>query len=274
MKKIISAKKIHEFQELVYLQAKQRSTNFPWRKNISPYRVLVSEIMLQQTQVSRASEKFKEFIALFPTPETLASAPQSQVLSVWQGMGYNRRAIMLKRSAEVICNDFEGKIPCDEQLLKSLPGIGPYTASAIIAFAFNKPTLVLETNIRRVFIHHFFQDKKEVNDKELFPFIQETLDSENPRAWYSALMDYGALLKTQIKNPNQRSAHYTKQSKFIGSLRQIRGQIIKELLEKRKLKVSKFCKTSGFSKENVEKALIGLKNEDFLEQKGAEYYLK
>lgn len=232
--------------------------NLPWRKTKNPYKILVSEVMLQQTQVTRVLEKYPEFLKAFPTVNILAEAPLSQVLKVWQGMGYNRRALALKRMAEKIVTGHKGKIPRERHLLEALPGIGPYTAGAVRAFAFNEPEVFIETNIRRIFIHHFFIEKREVSDQEILPLIQTTLDTDNPREWYYALMDYGAQLPKITKtNHNKQSKHYTKQSTFKGSLRELRGKIIRVLGDEPKaiLSIKKICDGDPRTTEALE-ALI------------------
>lgn len=207
--------------------------NLPWRKTKNPYKILVSEIMLQQTRVSRVLEKYPEFLRIFPDVETLARASLSEVLIVWQGMGYNRRALALKRMAEKIVAEHKGKIPRERNELEELPGVGPYTAGAVCAFAFNEPEIFIETNIRRIYIHHFFPNKMVVSDMEIFPIVKRTLDTNNPREWYWALMDYGSQLPKVIKkNPNVQSKHHTNQSVFRGSLRELRGKIIRTLSKK------------------------------------------
>ena len=217
---------------LTYYRAHGRTT-IPWRKTHDPYKILVSEIMLQQTQVSRVLLKYKSFLQKFPTVDTLAAAPLADVLREWQGLGYNRRGMYLKKCAEIVVKDFGGKFPKDLKILKSLPGIGPATAGDILAFAWNLPAVVIETNIRSVFIHFFFKDRTGISDKEILPFIERTLPSGNIREWYYALMDYGAYLKTSEKtNPSRRSKHHTKQSRFEGSHRQKRAALLKLLLEK------------------------------------------
>jgi A/G-specific adenine glycosylase len=220
---------IQKFQKEVYDFYASNKRSFPWRKTKDPYHILVSEIMLQQTQTDRVVPKYEDFIATFPTVESLAQAPLNKVLKHWQGLGYNRRALLLHRAAQSICTDHGGQFPRDQKTLLSLPGIGPYTSGAVVAFAFNKPVTMIETNIRTVYIHHFFSDHGNVHDSELLPLIQETLDAQNPRRWYSALMDYGSSIKKTHPNPNRKSSHYTKQSTFKGSLRQVRGAIIKLL---------------------------------------------
>ncbi len=182
--------------------------------------------MLQQTQVSRVLEKFPQFLRAFPTLSALAKASVSDVLGVWQGMGYNRRALALHRLAQST-----RAIPRDFDALLKLPGIGPYTAAAIMVFAFEKPHPMIETNIRRVYIHEF----NETHDKEILKLVEETLPRDNPREWYYALMDYGAMLGKTVPNPNRKSKHYTKQSTFEGSHRQVRGEVLRRFLAKQKI---------------------------------------
>ena len=186
--------------------------------------------MLQQTQVERVREKYTTFLARFPDVESLAGASTEEVLAAWQGLGYNRRALALKNAAGEIVERFGGILPGDEKSLRCLPGVGPYTAAAILTFAFNRPVVMIETNIRRVFIHCFFKDQTTVADEEILPFIEATLDRENPRDWYNALMDYGWYLGTIMENPNRRSRHYSRQAPFEGSNRQIRGKILRLLV--------------------------------------------
>ena len=171
--------------------------DLPWRHTTDPYKIAVSEIMLQQTQVARAIEKYNLFIKQFPNIQLLAQAPLSEVLKLWSGLGYNRRAKFLHAMAKTIVTDYDGVFPRTQAALKSLPGIGDYTAGAIAAFAFNNEAFCIETNIRTVYIHHFFPDQKNISDAVLLPHIKNTLDTKHPREWYWALMDYGSFLKSQ-----------------------------------------------------------------------------
>lgn len=181
--------------------------------------------MLQQTQVSRVMEKYKEFLKAFPIVRTLAKAPLADVLRVWSGLGYNRRAKYLHDAAKKIV-----KVGTIKKTLEgSLSGVGPYTRAAVRVFAFNKPDVLIETNIRTAFINHFFPSKKTVADKELLPLIKKAAEGQDSKEWHWALMDYGAYLKRLGVRNNHRSAHYVKQSKFENSLRQIRGTILREL---------------------------------------------
>lgn len=217
-----------EFQEIVWgYWHEYGRQGLPWREEPTPYGVVVSEIMLQQTQVERVVPKFQEFVARFPDFSTLAKAPLNEVLIAWQGLGYNRRAKYLHQLAKAVVE--LGALPDTIEELVKLPGIGKNTAGAILAYAFDWPVVYIETNIRTVYLHHFFADKFDVDDKELQPLIERTLERNEPRAWYSALMDYGTYLKKQGLGRNDASKHYTKQSKFKGSVREIRGAILRAL---------------------------------------------
>lgn len=223
--------KEQEFIQLVWNYYYQYKRPMPWRDNTNPYWVVVSEIMLQQTQVARVLEKFPVFIDQFPNFKILAEANLLEVLQAWQGLGYNRRGKYLWQIAQKIMQEYDGVLPDNPDILVNFPGIGKATAASIIAFAYNKPTIFIETNIRRVYIHHFFSETENIPDNDLLPLIEKTVSKDNPREWYYALMDYGTYLKTQISNPNRKSKHYTRQSIFEGSNRQIRSQIIKLLLQ-------------------------------------------
>jgi A/G-specific adenine glycosylase len=247
--------------------------DLPWRHTIDPYHIAVSEIMLQQTQVARVIEKYKEFLQKFPTIHKLAKAPLADVLRAWSGLGYNRRAKYLHQMAQSVVHDHTGKFPDTYEDLKSLPGIGPYTAGAIYAFAYNKPIPIIETNIRTVYIHHFFSKKDKVLDTDLMKIIEKTLDQKKPREWYWALMDYGAHLKASgIKN-NAKSKHYTKQSKFQGSKRQIRGAIMRELL-KSPMTIEKIVKVIEKEKGSVQTVLDDLVREGFMQKVRGKYCIK
>jgi len=157
---------IRTFQNIIYSYFKQYGRDFPFRNEINPYNVVISEIMLQQTQTNRVVEKFQQFIQKFPDFQSLANTPLNDVLKVWQGLGYNRRAVALKRIAERVVNEFDGVLPADIDILKSFPQIGHNTASSIVAFAFNMPTFFIEVNIRRVYIYYFFPGKSSIKDSD------------------------------------------------------------------------------------------------------------
>jgi A/G-specific adenine glycosylase len=208
---------------------KEGRHTLPWRKTKNPYRILVSEVMLQQTQAERVIPKYESFLKKFPSLTSLAKASLGEILREWQGLGYNRRAKMLHECAKEIIKKFRGRTPKSYEELMELPGVGSYTAGAVMAFAFNTPVPIIETNIRAVILHHFFGDRTDVGDKEIMHYIERTLDKKSPQEWYYAMMDYGAFIKKEYGNPNGRSKHYTKQSTFKGSDRQIRGAIVRML---------------------------------------------
>lgn len=242
--------------------------DLPWRTKQFPYHVAVSEIMLQQTQVDRVIPFFKNWMKQFPSWKSLAYAPQSDVLRAWKGLGYNSRALRLQSLAQAVTETYKGRIPSNYDLLLKLPGIGPYTAGAIRAFAFNEYTPLIETNIRRIFIHHFFKDSGDVSDAEIFEVMNDMGQVENPRQWYAALMDYGSTLPKIIKhNPNKQSKHYSKQSKFEGSDRQIRGKILDILLETKKISKEKVFEQLGKEESaRYQKIVDQLEKENFIKQ--------
>lgn len=220
------------FRKIIYGFYRANRRDFPWRRTRNPYAILVSEIMLQQTQTSRVELKYGSFLEKFPTVHALAKAPMRNVLREWQGLGYNRRAIALKRLAEIVIAEHRGKIPKDPGSLAELPGLGPASGGAIAAFAYNVPSVFIETNIRRAYIHEWFPKRKTVADKEIIPLVGKTLDKKNPKEWYYALMDYGAMLGKTLgrENPNRRSTGYKVQASFAGSDRAARGMVVKNLL--------------------------------------------
>lgn len=201
----------------------------PWRSEPSPYHVLVSELMLQQTQVSRVIPKFEAFMARFPTLAVLSESSLADVLVLWSGLGYNRRAKYLWQAALEVTLRFDGKLPRSQKELQSLPGIGPNTAAAILNYAYEIPTAFVETNIRTVYFHHFFHDQTDISDRELLEVVARTIDGEHPREWFWALMDYGSHLKSTLGGRLDQSKHYTKQSPLAGSVREMRGRIIRAL---------------------------------------------
>lgn len=235
------------FRTLVRAEGVRLYRDLPWRNTRDPYGIWISEVMLQQTQVPRVLARWGAWLDRFPSVQALAQAPVADVLEEWQGMGYNRRALALKGAAEAIVAEYDGEIPQDTRRLCALPGIGPATAQGIRSFAFDLPGVYLETNVRTVFLHHFFPDVPGVPDRELVPLIQAACpagedaagdlfaiaqdESDTPRSWYYALLDYGAHLKKTVPNPSRRSSSYTRQSAFEGSRRQKRAHIVRMLLD-------------------------------------------
>ena len=254
---------VKDFQKKIYAHYLKEKRSLPWRSTRDPYKILISEVMLQQTQAPRVIPKYKEFLKLFPTVTDLAKAETKNVLSVWQGLGYNRRALALLRCAQAIAGEYKGKFPKSYEGLLVLPGVGPYTASAIMVFAYNKPQMMIETNIRAVFIHFFFPNSKNISDKELIPLIEKYTDIVNPKEWYNALMDYGAMLKRTIVNPSRLSAHHIKQSAFKGSNRQVRGTIIKLYTQNPKITKQTLVNKLPYKKEVIDTQYQKLKLEGF-----------
>lgn len=251
----MNKKKITEFQALVLNYYKQSGRVFSWRRNLVPYRIWVSEIMLQQTQTSRVEEKLPLFLKQFPNVKSLAESSQADILKIWVGLGYNRRALNLKRGAEYVRGELNGRLPQEVSELEKIPGIGHYTARAIATFAWGQKHTFVETNIRTVYFNHFFKNKENVTDKELLEMVEKTLPKENFREWYWALMDYGVELKRQGKGKNTKSRHYTKQSKFEGSDRQIRAAIVRFLTEHGDTEIETLTKNLGFDIDRTEKQI-------------------
>lgn len=245
---------------------------FSWRDEITPYRILVSEIMLQQTQTGRVEEKFAVFMSRFPSFEELAASEFSQVLRFWKGLGYNRRAKYLHDAARTIVSEFGAKLPDDPQILVRLPGIGPATAASICVFAFNKPYAFIETNIRTVFIHFFFTGQEKVSDRQILSLVEQTMDRQEPRDWFYALMDYGVMLKKSIGNLSRKSSNYRKQSRFEGSNRQLRGKILDLLLEQDRIPAASLAKLLDQPDERVEPLILALIAEGIV--KRTEQYLR
>lgn len=262
------------FSQIIYDYYRKNYRDFPWRHTDNAYWVLVSEIMLQQTQTDRVLPKFENFISHFPTFEILAAQQLVDVLQQWQGLGYNRRAKFLHQCAQTVVRDYKGIMPQSCTELKKLPGIGDYTAAAVSTFAFNKSNVFIETNIRSVYIHLFFPDDENVDDKELLRMIADSVDADNPRDWYYALMDYGVMIKKQFGNPNKRSKQYVKQSKFEGSDRQIRGMILKILLANGGLTFNQLCKEIDREAVRIKSQLATLAKDEMIECKNHMYHIK
>ena len=276
-------KKIKECKRVIWNYYQSHKRMMPWcpsqlplqkNRTLDTYAIFISEVMLQQTQVSRVMTKYPLFMKAFPSFETLAAASLSDVLLIWQGMGYNRRAKFLKSSAEMVINRFDGILPDEASLLEQLPGIGSATARSIVTFAYNKPELFIETNIRRVIIHHFFSDSEAVDDRDIMPYIEQIIDKKNPREWYYALMDYGSLLAKEVTNPNRKSKHYIIQSKFEGSRRQIRGEILKTLLSHGTIQKDMLLNILSVEQTILDDILDELVNEQMIDQKLSFYSIK
>ncbi len=268
-RKELTPEEVASFRQTVYGHFREKGRRMPWRETRNPYCILVSEIMLQQTQVERVLEKYGPFLKRFPDFASLAEGPLRDVLGQWIGLGYNRRAMALHHAARRIVSEFDGALPDTVEVLRTLPGIGPATAGALVAFAFNRPVVFIETNIRRVFIHSFFEGRSRIKDNELLPLVEQTLDRSSARTWYYALMDYGSTLKAVTANPNRRSAHRYKQAPFEGSNRQIRGLVLRTLVERPTLSEDAIVNAIGKQPKRTRMIIRQLLEEGFLVHKGS-----
>lgn len=244
----------------------------PWRKDQRPYYVWVSEMMLQQTQVERVVPKFVAFIKVFPDWRTLAKATLPQVYAQWRGLGYNRRAKYVREAAMLVV--LQGELPDDAAFIRSLPGVGPYTAGAVRAFAFGNPEPFVETNIRTAVLHHCFPGKDTVRDEAILAVLQQLRPrhGDSARTWYAALMDYGAHLKRSGVRLNARTHGYAKQSTFKGSLRQLRGAILRALAAQ-PATAAALKKQTKREAGDLQKAVAGLMRDGLIAKRGATYRL-
>lgn len=264
---------LRSFKRIIWEYYKKNKRDFDWRNTDNPYHIAVSEIMLQQTQTKRVEQKYLEWINTFPDWQSLSSAPLKKILLVWQGMGYNRRAIALKACALKIIKEYKGSLPSDSETLKTFPHIGPNTAGSILAFAFNKPSVFLETNIRSVFIFFFFSKNKKVRDQDILTLVEKTLDKKNPKEWYWALMDFGAFLKKEFPNPSRKSKHYSRQPKFEGSNRQLRGRLLKLLSEAEGLRAGQIADELKLDSRQIRMNLENLEREGFIIKKHGRFII-
>ncbi|MDR3343006.1 MAG: A/G-specific adenine glycosylase [Treponema sp.] len=262
---------IPHFKNIIYSHYEEAGRMFPWRGDITPWGVLVSEFMLQQTQTERVIPYWERWMSRWSTPEALSKASMEEALREWSGLGYNRRCRYLKECARLITEQYGGQVPDTPAELLHLPGIGAYTSGAIACFSYNYPAVFIETNIRAVVIHFFFQAQEAVKDTEIIPILEATLDRENPRKWYWALMDYGAALKKVTVNPSRRSAHYTKQSRFEGSFRQLRGSIIKSLVTQGPANAGELHTRIGVEEMDLYEALKALEKESMVAEEEGVY---
>lgn len=207
--------------------------DLPWRKTTNPYYILLSEIMLQQTQVDRVIEKYNLFTNKYPNIQDLANANTAQLIKDWSGLGYNRRVIFLQKCAQAVLKEYQGKMPTTCEELLGLPGIGPYTAAAICSFAYNHEVPCIDTNIRRVLIHEL-KLKETIDQKELREIAKNAIPKNKSREWHNALMDYGSSVLTVKKTGIKPIG---KQPKFKDSRRYYRGQVLKMLKENKSVTI-------------------------------------
>lgn len=267
----LAVKTIEAFQKRIFDYYRKHGRSFPWRETNDPYAILVSEVMLQQTQSKRVVSFFNRWMKEFPTPRVLARASLGEILRAWSGLGYNRRALNLKRASETIVREYRGAIPPDLGKIDALPGVGPYTASAIGVFAFRIPSAFIETNIRTVYLHFFFRGRIKVSDDEILEVIGKTLPKRKIREWYNALMDYGAMLKKTTGHPTIRGVRYTVQSRFKGSRRELRGEVIRQASTGTEMTVQQFeNRRSAYDVTEIFRELV---SEGFLKKDGKVFKL-
>jgi A/G-specific adenine glycosylase len=262
------------FRETVWSFYRANGRQMPWRGIDDAYGVLVSEVMLQQTQVARVTTRWAEWMAVFPTIDALAAAPFAAVLDRWQGLGYNRRAVALKRCAEEVAERFGGVLPADPALLATLPGIGPATAAAVVDYAYEVPAAFIETNVRAALLHVFFADADDVPDRELRPIAEAVWDRDDPRGWGYALTDYGAHLKRTLPNPSRRSRHHVRQSPFEGSRRQKRARLLRAVLGRPGLDAGVYAGEVGVAPGEALELLEALSAEGFLARSGGSWSVR
>ncbi len=262
-----SAKK---FRQEIWQYYHDHKRILPWRDTTDPYKIMVSEIMLQQTQANRVISFYENFLRTFPSVHTLAAAPIKDVLVLWQGLGYNRRAVYLHQAAKKIITDFGGQVPSTIDELITLPGVGKNTAGAILAYSFNQPVTFIETNIRKTIIHFFFAHLDKVSDHDVSAIVTNTIDKLNPREWYWAMVDYGSELGRQRVVRNDRSQSYKKQSSFEGSNRQLRARLLRYILEQpRRLQEIE----STFPNNSTKKNLTNLQQDGLIREKDGIYQI-
>jgi len=272
--------RIPSFVALVAAEGARLYRDLPWRNTRDAYAVLVSEVMLQQTQVSRVVPYYERWLEDFPTLDALAAAPLEAVLRAWQGLGYNRRAVALKRLAEeVAAGSAPASLPRDEAALRALPGVGPATAAGVLAFAFGEPAAYLETNVRAVFLHELFADTDGVPDREIVPLVVRAAAAAqeagiDPRTWNYALLDYGAHLKRTVPNPSRRSAHHSKQSAFEGSRRQKRARLLRAVMESPGAATDDHAHGLGVDAAQAQDILEALEAEGFVTHEGDGWWVR
>ncbi len=257
---------LQRFNDHIWEYYRKEGRSFPWRETSDPYRILLSELMLQQTQTSRVLPKYHQFLQNWPDFEAMASSSLPEVLSAWRGLGYNRRALALRTIAQRT-QQYGWTLPNEYGQLLEFPMIGPATAGAIIAFAYGERAVYLETNVRRVLIHQFHPNGQEIKDRMLHRELSELAELQDDcKHWYYALMDYGVYLKTKLVNPNRKSAHYRKQAPFSDSNRQIRGMILVAFTERGNSSLTELYKRLPFPPERVLECLQALEREGFVKQ--------
>ncbi|NTU58207.1 MAG: Fe-S cluster assembly protein HesB [Chlorobiaceae bacterium] len=217
---------VEAFREKIFEFYRHKGRVFPWRLTRDRYAVMVSEIMLQQTQADRVVPRFTAWMERFPDVSALAAASLRDVLQLWSGLGYNARGQRLHRAAAIIVEEYGGRVPSDPSILIRLPGLGPYSSRSIPIFADNFDMATVDTNIRRVLIHEL-RLPESITPAGMLQVAGDILPKGRSRDWHNALMDFGALELTSRKTG---IAPLTRQSRFKGSRRWYRGELLRELL--------------------------------------------
>jgi len=245
---------IAAFRRRILNHYRRHGRDLPFRRTRDPYKITLAEIMLQQTQVERVVPKYESWIARWPTWQALAEASTRELLAAWSGLGYNRRALFLGKMADVIVEQFDGRLPEEPAALKRLPGIGHYTANAIAIFAFNQPLITIDTNIRRVFLLEF-DLPDETSRAEIEKLAWRALPKQRSREWHNALMDYSRLA---LRTPERKVKPLTRQGRLEGSRRQIRGEIIRRLTRQQRVSLAVIARDLDRSIDDVRSAAESL----------------
>lgn len=268
-----SSKNIIAFQEKVLSFYKENKRDLPWRRTTDPYAILVSEVMLQQTQVDRVVSYYQEWLRQWPTIQDLANAERADVLQRWMGLGYNNRAVNLHKASQFIVERFDGGVKNALGSGMKIPGIGPYTEKAVKIFAFNENLATVDTNIRRILIHEF-SPQETLSDADVHSLAEQCLPKGQSRDWHNALMDYGSLVLTSKKTGISPK---TAQSTFEGSDRQYRAKILRHLLahQRETFTIDRLQEILSFpERRRLQTILEGMIKDDLLLCENERYSLK
>lgn len=259
---------ISSFQQKILQYYQKNKRDLPWRHTTDPYSILLSELMLQQTQVSRVIEYYTKWLHTWPTIQHLSKANRKDVLQAWIGLGYNTRGINLHKASQIIVEHYNGDVIAAMDDYKKIPGVGKYTSQAVKIFSTNADIITVDTNIRRIFIHEF-NLPQDISDSKLWSIAQYCLPKGKSRQWHNALMDYGA---TYLTSKKTGISPKTTQSTFEGSDRQIRAQILRDLLTK-PLTLQDLTNQYNHSSDRLLKILEKMKKQEIIKQENKTYYL-
>ncbi len=245
---------VSAFRRKIWRFYSRYGRRLPFRETTDPYKITVAEFMLQQTQVARVVPKYNTWIRIWPAWTDLATANNRELLRAWSGLGYNRRALYLGQSARIVMRKFSGRLPDDPDILRSLPGVGSYTARAILIFAFNRPLVTIDTNILRVLIREF-DLPPHISTIDLEKLAERLLPTGRSRDWHNALMDYSQLtLPAHLPDVPTR----IRQAPFRGSRRQLRGEIIRRLTVSPRVSIDRIARETERRVDDVAEAARSL----------------